>query len=145
MWEAKFILRTSSIHGLMESGFSLRENIVMHDEGYFLTDWEVPRLATNHRKDWRYMRRFALEHTSTTPRWAADVLRFSREMPVMANFEVTRLSRSHITDAWAWNEHGLRVYNYSASDPLQNLNTILGHRPLTGWWPWPRNDGPQHA
>ena len=148
-WHACIILKTKDLPRLMLQGFhwTAAENL----EPYAGCFHQGERIrAQLPEKGWDFCRVYFLAekpHSSRRHRgsqlWVGRVEVFAPRLDVLRGFSLDRdLHRSYITKAQAFDipEVWSQYYRYNKAHLEQCINVVTDNTPLSGWWPWPKEN-----
>ncbi|KAF5614432.1 uncharacterized protein FSUBG_312 [Fusarium subglutinans] len=132
-WQARLVLYTSDIVGLMRKGLYVSQKNVIVEESCL-----TMRPHQQEHNTYYYDRRFTL----TGPSWKGSLVVTTLSCPIVTNFRVEHLSADKVYQCYASDYFKSRcwAYNFMIEKPEVNANYILDDTPLEGLWPWPRKE-----
>ncbi|KAK1579990.1 uncharacterized protein LY79DRAFT_521650 [Colletotrichum navitas] len=144
-WEAFLLFKARDLPRLMREGFHWNAANLDREAGYM----ERRLLSDDRFNDedrWSCSRTFFLSDLSDDPQWAAKLIVYPEKVTVLSSFTITNINMDTMNGAAACKKVADQdratqwVYFWHRNYLEDNFNAIYDDMPLTGWWPWPRQE-----
>lgn len=137
-WEAEMPVHARDIPQVMSHGFHWDARNVKEEKGYLTGKESLP--PDLREAGWEWVRYFFLEDLAEDPEWTATLCVCAHKMSVLSVFRIGELRLDQVVRAAAVDSEMHLVYSFNVADPTANVNTYYDDKPLSGWWPWPKED-----
>jgi hypothetical protein len=90
---------------------------------------------------WPYKRQYwVADNNRHDPEWRGQLSVYARTLTEISEFRIEQVSFDKVDTALALNMDGMPAYTFHLNKSHMNFNAILDDYPLSGLWPWPRNN-----
>lgn len=139
-WHAEMAVQVRHMPTLMEEGLFWSQLNINHEDSHCSTD--THRFSLYPKSfGYTHARIFRLiDKAHDIPQWQASIVIYAHGYPELQRFKPQELTLDNIIFTVAKNGNNDHVYQFDRQCSSSNFNAIFGDKPLSGWWPWPKEE-----